>query len=355
MRNFPASWVAPDQANILPGKIKHLLEKFGSLREDPHIERTDTGIVATASFKDAAAATAAASTLHGVDNRMASEKKAAGGGPATEAQRFHVVKVPEPAEWPSAPEEPQVGAAIGAARTTPTSCRLQMSSVPVEWSAQDIQGLCGQYGAVDSVFPDDPGGFIVTFGTPEAADTAAQQLSGMQLQSADRTTSTLQCVLLPEEDEEGMGAEEDAAVTDHSMEAQWEAGQARDHVDASMEAQGAHAEEGDIENGDLTAYLQEGGGPIVFYVDELQLATGDPGPGDTEIFLRDLPLEDYTETQLREWLDDFGAVNDVIFLRDPITKELSGRGYVRFASHEEAAGLLAAFPQTGEDDGNVKL
>ena len=66
--------------------------------------------------------------------------------------------------------------------------------------------------------------------------------------------------------------------------------------------------EGDTEEDDvppelLPAALSENDGPIVVYVDELQLAMGEPGPGDHEIFLRDMPLEDYTETQLREWLE----------------------------------------------------
>ncbi|CAK0827807.1 unnamed protein product, partial [Prorocentrum cordatum] len=100
--------------------------------------------------------------------------------------------------------------------------------------------------------------------------------------------------------------------------------------------------------------LQDGGPPIVLYVDELQLATGEPGPEDTEIYLRDLPLEDYTEQQLREWLDDFGTVTRFVAIRDTSTKELTGRAYVRFGTSEEATGLIAAFPQVADDEGNVK-
>jgi len=69
--------------------------------------------------------------------------------------------------------------------------------------------------------------------------------------------------------------------------------------------------------------------------------------------LRDLPLEDYSEQDLHEWLDSFGRADRVKFLKDPVTKELTGRGYVRFQSHEEAVGFIAAFP-VDDAEGNVQ-
>uniref|UniRef100_A0A7S4QT51 RRM domain-containing protein n=1 Tax=Alexandrium monilatum TaxID=311494 RepID=A0A7S4QT51_9DINO len=206
------------------------------------------------------------------------------------------------------------------------TCRLQLACLPLEWTAQDIQGLCEPYGAVDSVLPDGPGGFCVTFASPETAASASTALSGLQLQTESGSFNTLHCELM-----QGDGGR----LT-------------------PTEGEGDAEEEEVPQDDPMQGALCEGGAPLVFYVDDLQLATGDPGPEDHEIFLRDLPLEDYTEQQLREWLDDFGSVTEVIFIRDGETKELTGRGYVRFATHDEAAGLIAAFPQVAEDDGNVK-
>eukprot|EP00931_Biecheleriopsis_adriatica_P077958 TRINITY_DN5142_c0_g1_i1.p1 TRINITY_DN5142_c0_g1~~TRINITY_DN5142_c0_g1_i1.p1 ORF type:complete len:1225 (-),score=248.79 TRINITY_DN5142_c0_g1_i1:19-3693(-) len=92
-------------------------------------------------------------------------------------------------------------------------------------------------------------------------------------------------------------------------------------------------------------------GPVtLFCIDEIQLASGEPLPSDCEVFLRDLPLEDYTEPQLREWLRGFGNPDQIIFLRDPVSKQLTGKGYVRFKSHEEAAGLLAVLLEDEQKD-----
>eukprot|EP00913_Durusdinium_trenchii_P032125 g30083.t1 len=60
---------------------------------------------------------------------------------------------------------------------------------------------------------------------------------------------------------------------------------------------------------------------------------------------------DYTEAQLREWLQGFGHPEAVNFLKDPVSKELNGKGYVRFGLHEEAVGLLAAFAEDDEEGG----
>ncbi len=57
-------------AENLPAKIRHLLEKFGKLREAPSIAETSEGIVATATFETAYAARNAAQTLHGVDKSV---------------------------------------------------------------------------------------------------------------------------------------------------------------------------------------------------------------------------------------------------------------------------------------------
>eukprot|EP00438_Fugacium_kawagutii_P025993 Skav209464 [mRNA] locus=scaffold3498:78551:80362:+ [translate_table: standard] len=66
-------------------------------------------------------------------------------------------------------------------------------------------------------------------------------------------------------------------------------------------------------------------------------------------------IEDYTEAQLREWLQGFGRPEAVVFLKDPGSTELNGKGYVRFASHEEAVGLLVAFAEDDEEGKNPQV
>jgi len=89
------------------------------------------------------------------------------------------------------------------------------------------------------------------------------------------------------------------------------------------------------------------GQPVFIFVDELQLLSGGAGPSDRETFLRDLPIEDYTQEQLREWLGNFGTLEDMFLLKEPLAGGLSGGGYARFATHEEAAGLLESTPAEG--------
>lgn len=81
-----------------------------------------------------------------------------------------------------------------------------------------------------------------------------------------------------------------------------------------------------------------------FFVDELPMP-GRPdlasGPWDVEVFLENLPFDQYTEAQIAEWLSSFGPVDDLRLLHEHETGELSGQAYVRFLSHEVAATFLA--------------
>jgi len=95
---------------------------------------------------------------------------------------------------------------------------------------------------------------------------------------------------------------------------------------------------------------EDAGPPLLLYVDEIRQLE-DEVPSAKEVFLRDLPVEDYTETQLREWLQGFGHPEGAGFLKDPGSTELNGKGWVRFSSHEEAVGLLAAFAEEEEEGG----
>ena len=78
-----------------------------------------------------------------------------------------------------------------------------------------------------------------------------------------------------------------------------------------------------------------------FYVDELV----DPSFGlicdaDREIYIRDIPVYDYSEGELHECLWEFPGVDQVNLLRDPVSKALTGCGYVRFATHAGAKECL---------------
>lgn len=96
------------------------------------------------------------------------------------------------------------------------------------------------------------------------------------------------------------------------------------------------------------------GVPFILYVDEFLRADGEVSESHKEIFVRDLPLEDYSEQDLHEWLEGFGTPERVYFCRDPSTQKLTGQGYVRFPTHAEAEGLLAAFPAENEEEDSVQ-
>ncbi|CAJ1374867.1 unnamed protein product [Effrenium voratum] len=99
----------------------------------------------------------------------------------------------------------------------------------------------------------------------------------------------------------------------------------------------------------------EGDGvPMLICVDELRQSDGAAVPSAREVFLQDLPVEDYDESQLRDWLRGFGQPEQAFFLKDPDSKQLTGKGYVRFTQHDEAVGLLAAVTEDDEEGPGVQ-
>jgi len=89
--------------------------------------------------------------------------------------------------------------------------------------------------------------------------------------------------------------------------------------------------------------------PTIIYIDELQLTSIPAGDDDREVFLQHLPVEDYSEPDLRDWLDAFGKVEATTFLRDAPGGNLTGSGYVRFSSKDEAENLLQTCQEESED------
>jgi len=373
MTNFPASWVQPSAAGSLHMKIKNLLEKLGKLEQPPLMSRTPTGfVVANATFMEVAMAQAVVQTLHGVDNRTEADKKKVNHRTPTEHEKFSVQIVAEhdllsaeglslPAQAALASTAAQAAPASASAAVRPathaaptvTGKRLCITRLPKEWTVQDIQELCGQYGQVQAVDPKKPGTFEVAFDTQKNARTTALALDGLKVQNDTGKTCTLSVQVMPEEGsiqskfDVHVKVEDPYMVTidsptelvpsaDDKATKSGKAGSAR--VAAATPAAAV------VANADRSAE------PLLVYVDELELAAGEPGSEDREIFLRYLPLEDFSALQLREWLDGFGKVENVTFLKDPLSKQLTGSGYVRFATHEQAVGLLEAFPSDGTDD-----
>jgi len=97
--------------------------------------------------------------------------------------------------------------------------------------------------------------------------------------------------------------------------------------------------------------------PRSVFVDELPMpARPDvkPGTADREVFLQSLPVRDCSEEQIRAWLEGFGGVEDVHLLRDHLSGDPNGKGYVRFATHAEAAACVEAQASISEaEDGDV--
>eukprot|EP00927_Polykrikos_kofoidii_P029647 TRINITY_DN25611_c0_g1_i3.p1 TRINITY_DN25611_c0_g1~~TRINITY_DN25611_c0_g1_i3.p1 ORF type:complete len:1415 (-),score=328.77 TRINITY_DN25611_c0_g1_i3:116-4360(-) len=284
--------------------------------------------------------------LHNVDNRSEAEKEKANMMPPKEIERFSVEPVVEgvagDAAGATAAEAPVSGNS-SATLATPTVAPVTVPTVggrrrrtnssvagggvgggsqsevrkciriydlPTEWTAEDLKELCTQYGVVQNVAPDGVGRFLVTLHSSEAAEQAQRALDGLEVQN-EVDFVFLRCELISR-----------TVAKSHDPEVVWWPGEAD-------------------------------GPPFEVYIDDLVLAVGEPEPTDREIYIRDMPLEDYTEAQLREWLDSFGKTERVVFCANPLTKELTGRGFVRFATHEDAGGLLAAFP-VDDSDGNVQ-
>lgn len=69
-----------------------------------------------------------------------------------------------------------------------------------------------------------------------------------------------------------------------------------------------------------------------FFVDELVQPTSEQA-GHCEVYLRNVPVGDYTLEQLKTWLGDFGVIDSFYLLEN-------ARGYVRFAEHSQAADVI---------------
>jgi len=92
----------------------------------------------------------------------------------------------------------------------------------------------------------------------------------------------------------------------------------------------------------------------IIFIDELPMPKRPdvpPARGDREVFLQSLPVRDCTEAQIHAWLAGFGKVEDICLLRDHLTEECVGKGYVRFSAHSEARACVdsQASVQNAED------
>lgn len=91
---------------------------------------------------------------------------------------------------------------------------------------------------------------------------------------------------------------------------------------------------------------------VSIFIDQLMLTKRpqkiQPNPTDREVFVRNLPLADMKEEQVREYFDGFGHVEDLNLLHDDFSNELTGEAYVRFKSHEDARNCIEALPPDTE-------
>uniref|UniRef100_A0A7S4VM47 RRM domain-containing protein n=1 Tax=Alexandrium monilatum TaxID=311494 RepID=A0A7S4VM47_9DINO len=407
MKNFPEPWVSSMEAAKLPLKLRALLSQFGDLEQPPAVSASPQagGLVASARFVERKSAEAAVRVLDGLDRRwqldvldlptltarkeelchVALEHRfnlrvGANGAPrglpaprgigvsglpvrptsalraalasvasrrvrpqgalqgleaacsevqaaraadaaaaatkAAEAVNATAAAAPGVLGMPAAPPQREAHADAGLEMTC-----IELAGVPLSWESGDVEELCIPYGSVKEALPaTTPGCFFATFHKREAAEKACKALGGLHVPKGGGELATVRCQLLDGPPPADAFATEKPAV-------------------AAL----------DEKPGPEDGAEDYGGGPVALYVDELQPAAGEASSADREVFLRNLPVKDCDEEDLRAWLSGFGSVEEAILLRDASTKELTGGGYVRFKLHMEAASLLAAHPADGPE------
>jgi len=321
VRNLPAAWIAPNTSISLHAEIKKKLEEFGNLEGLPVISRTpERGVCVIAKFVEKSAAHAAVEMMDGRDNRglPRGAKWQADYHPPKEHEKFSVSLaigniMGSKAKQNIGPTGPPSSRANKGGSAT-----ILLSAVPADWGETDVMELCDPYGEVKSVSGLAAERCMVTFFLPQKAERAAVALNGLQVPDQKGNLCNLRCELL-------------------SMEA------ARDPEElklakSTIEKKGSCAEERS---------------PFMICFDELVSAAGTPSSSDREVYLRNLPLEDCSERELRDWLNGFGMVDDATFLRDCTTEQLTGCAYVRFALHSDAAAMTAAYP-IDDEGGDVQ-
>jgi len=319
VRNLPAAWIAPNTSISLHAEIKKKLEEFGNLEGLPVISRTpERGVCVIAKFVEKSAAQAAVEMMDGRDNRglPRGAKWQADYRPPQEHEKFSVSLAM--GNITGSKSKQQVGLAAGV-RSSKGSATIILSAVPADWGETDVMELCDPYGEVKSVSGLAEEKCMVTFFLSQKAERAAVALNGLQVPNQKGDLCHLQCELVP-------------------LEAA-----ARDPVEpkvanSTIEKKGPRAEERS---------------PFMICFDELLAASGVPSSSDREVYLRNLPLEDCSERELRDWLNGFGMVDDATFLRDCTTEQLTGCAYVRFALHSDAAAMTAAYP-IDDEGGDVQ-
>jgi len=186
---------------------------------------------------------------------------------------------------------------------------VRLSQYPHEWTSEDIRDQCSQYGTVEKVNTNGVGRFVVLFSTRDIATQAIKALQGLQVANSSGGFNVVQC----------------------------------EHIRAPSTA--VEAPFRSEHQPDIFLSALEDGIPIeVLYVDELVSTSGIPAPSDVEVFLCNLPFQDYTVSELQQWLEDFGDIEDIAFLRDFTSQEFTGSGYVRFWNHADALALVKLFP-----------
>lgn len=247
----------------------------------------------------------------------------------TTSEREADTGVSKEAEWPAASEEDRwedETAAGGTLAPADASSRVvRVVALPPGWAQDDVEELCHAYGEVQATQRALAGGIDIMYSTHKQAEAASLALNGLEVEG-NSGPYYLRCIL--QETERSTPAP--SAVTKSELRQKPKNIGSTSHRDAPKPT-----------------------AAIAIHIDELmQLQSGDASPHACEVFLQNLPVNDYTETELQAWLGAFGKVQDAVFLKNTAGagSELSGSGYAAFASHGEAVALLAAIPQGDAGD-----
>jgi len=170
--------------------------------------------------------------------------------------------------------------------------------------------------------PASPCGYEVTFAQTQEAESAVLAVSGLEVQ-CEAGPIVLECELLPA----------DGGLPHEIL-----------RMMQGNEAKSWHA--ASFVNAQVFGEIAGKGHPILVYVDELQLLDTSPDACDHEVFLRNLPIHDYTTSELYTWLQAFGDVKDLFFRRDHAG--LIGSGYIRYRMHDQAADLVQTLLSNSE-------
>jgi len=310
LRNFPASW----KQDGFAVKLDKLVKKYGPLVKEPVITPIGDDFVVRVTYENETHALEAVKKLHGVDNRTKEEKNRDQTEPL-DHQRLSVKVVP--LEHLDGLESGHMHREGESLLDDSTSCSHEQKR---------------------------PSSSIPTKEQPPSAPTSSQaeeaelrRLKRSELvQRAEDAGATRAEVAEALDEDDLIGALVSLIICKRHQ-----AEEVGIHEKPEVESAGAYCHE----KPELESTGDEE--PWKLYVDELMQTTEEPGDDDCEVFIQNLPIEDYDEEELIGWLNTFGVCKDIVFLRGD-GGDLSGECYVRFESHTEVMDLFDSLADDAE-------